>query len=109
MTVSALISALNMEGVAVPEPEREIVGAYAGDLLSWVMGRAGADSVWATIMNNVNVLAVATLADVSAVVICEGCEVSEELAAMAMEKGVNLLRTTMPIYELCVAVSEHLK
>lgn len=109
MTVSSLVSTLGLEALSMPNPEREIDGAYAGDLLSWVMGRAGADSVWATIMNNVNVLAVATLADVSAVAICEGCEVNEELLSTAKEKGVNLLRTQMPIYEFCVALSECLK
>ncbi len=106
MTVSSLVNTLSLEAISMPDPERVIDGAYAGDLLSWVMGRAGADSVWATIMNNVNVLAVATLADVAAVVICEGCEISEELLTTAKEKGVNLLRTPMPIYEFCVAFSE---
>ncbi len=109
MTISALINTMSLDTLALPDPEREINGAYAGDLLSWVMGRAGVDSVWATIMNNMNVLAVATLADVSAVVICEGCEVEEDLIQTAEAKGVNLLRTNMPIYEFCVAASEFIK
>ena len=109
MTVAQLVERLPLESVALPCPDREIVGAYAGDLLSWVMGRAETDCLWATIMNNMNVLAVATLADVSLTVICEGCEISEELRTAAMEKGVNLVRTELPIYELCVAVSEVLK
>ncbi len=109
MTVAQLAERLHLECLALPAPDREIDGAYAGDLLSWVMGRAGTDCLWATIMNNMNVLAVATLADVSVTVICEGCEVSDELKNAAMEKGVNLLRAKLPIYELCVAVSEVLK
>ena len=109
MTVAQLAKSLQLECLALPNPDREIVGAYAGDLLSWVMGRADADCLWATIMNNVNVLAVATLADVSLTVICEDCEISEELREAAMEKGVNLARTKLPIYELCVAVSEVIK
>ena len=109
MTVANLVERLSAEALALPAPEREVIGAYAGDLLSWVMGRAETDCVWATIMNNMNVLAVATLADVSLTVICEDCEVSEELVNAAMEKGVNLVRTKLPIYEFCVAVSEVLK
>lgn len=109
MTVAQLAERLSFECLALPCPDREIVGAYAGDLLSWVMGRAETDCLWATIMNNMNVLAVATLADVSLTVICEDCEVSDELREAAMEKGVNLVRTKLPIYELCVAVSEVLK
>ena len=106
MTVAQLCERLKLECLAMPSPDREVIGAYAGDLLSWVMGRAKADCLWATIMNNMNVLAVASLADVALTVICEGCEVSEELVNAAKEKGVNLIRTELPIYELCVAVSE---
>lgn len=109
MTVAQLSERLQFETLALPCPDREVVGAYAGDLLSWVMGRAEADCLWATIMNNMNVLAVASLADVSLAVICEGCEVSDEIIAAAKEKGVNLVRTERPIYELCVAVSEVLR
>ena len=109
MTVAQLAERLHLECLALPAPDREIDGSYAGDLLSWVMGRAGTDCIWATIMNNMNVLAVATLADVSVTVICEGCEVSDDLRNAAMEKGVNLVRTELPIYELCVAVSEVLR
>lgn len=106
MTVSQLAERLGFESLALPMPNREVVGAYAGDLLSWVMGRAEADCLWATIMNNMNVLAVASLADVSVVVICENCEVSKEIIDSANEKGVNLVRSPLPIYELCVSVSK---
>ncbi len=109
MTVAQLSEKLSLDRLALPVPDREVVGVYVGDLLSWVMGRAGKDCLWATIMNNINVLAVATLADVSLVVICEDCEISSEIVDAAFEKGVNLLRTKLPMYELCVAVSEVLK
>ncbi len=109
MTVAQLSERLQLECLALPMPDREVIGAYAGDLLSWVMGRAEADCLWATIMNNMNVLAVASLADVALTVICEDCEVSKEIVDAAMEKGVNLVRTKLPMYELCVAVSEVLR
>lgn len=108
MKVSELAEKLKLDCLAVPMPEREITGAYAGDLLSWVMGRAEANCVWATIMNNINVLAVASLADVAVAVICEGCEVSDEIVQTSMKKGVNLMRTEMPVYEFCVAVSRYI-
>ena len=105
MTASQLAETLGFEAIAIPAPNREVNGVYAGDLLSWVMGRAEADCLWATIMNNMNVLAVASLADVALVVVCENCEISEEMTEAARQKGINLMRTEMPIYELCVAVS----
>ena len=109
MTVEQLVKELNLEALALPSPEREIDGAYAGDLLSWVMGRAESGCVWATIMTNLNVIAVASLADVAVTVICEDSEITDEVIATAEAKEVNLVRTPVPMYEFCVSLSELLK
>ena len=109
MTVEQLVKELNLEALALPSPEREIDGAYAGDLLSWVMGRAESGCGWATLMTNLNVIAVASLADVAVTVICEDSEITDEVIATAEAKEVNLVRTPVPMYEFCVSLSELLK
>ena len=106
MKACELVERLKLETLAFPCPEREIEGAYAGDLLSWVMGRAESGCVWATIMTNINVVAVASLADVAACVICENCEITDEIIDTAKSKGVNLFRTTLSLYEFCVELSK---
>ena len=106
MTVAELSNKLNLEILSLPCPEREVSGVYAGDLLSWVMGRADEKNAWATIMTNQNVLAVATLIQVSCVIICEDCPVDSDLIALAKEKQVNLLRTGRTLYEACVALAQ---
>lgn len=106
MTVAELKEAMGLEALALPCPDKEIVGAYAGDLLSWVMGRATEDCVWATIMTNVNVIAVASLVGVACAVVCEQSETGYDVIETAKAKGVNLLRTKEPIYEFCVALSK---
>ena len=108
MKVCELADKLGLEPLSLPCPDKEIEGAYAGDLLSWVMGRAESGCVWATIMTNINVVAVASLADVSACVICEDCEVTDEIIDTAKGKGVNLLRTSLPLYEFCVELSKNI-
>ena len=70
------------------------------------MGRAKADSAWITIMSNVNVLAVATLADTSAVILAEGVMPDDEFIAIAKAKGVNLFVSSLPAYESAIALSE---
>lgn len=105
MTVKELSEKLSLKALSMPEPDRKINGGYAGDLLSWVMGRAREDCVWATIMTNINIIAVASLADVSAIVICEGSDVDEKIIKVASEKSVNLLRTELPMYEFCVKLA----
>ena len=109
MTVKELISLADFSEITVSDPERVITGAYAGDLLSWVMGRASADSAWITIMSNVNVLAVATLADVSCVIFAEGVCPDAEMISVAKEKGINLISTELPIFEASVALGGALR
>ena len=90
----------------LPDGEREICGAYSGDLLSWVMGRAQADQAWITIMSNNNIAAVAVLADVACVILSEGVVPDEEVLKIAEAKGVNILNCDLPSYEAAVRLSE---
>lgn len=106
MTVEALSLNNNFSVIALPEPQREINGAYIGDLLSWVMGRAKANDAWITIMSNINVVAVASLADVSCVILAEGVLLDDEIIKAAEEKGINVLKTELPIYETAKILSE---
>ena len=91
MTVQQIMERLDLAAFALPDPGREVRGGYAGDLLSWVMGRAPADAAWLTIMSNSNIVAVATLADCAAILLCEGVAPDEGVAELAMARGVNLL------------------
>lgn len=108
MTVSNLIDVLSLREYTVTDREREVTGGYAGDLLSWVMGRASEGDAWVTIMSNINVVAVASLADVSCVLLAEGVSVPEDVLAAAADKGVTLLGSDRPTYELCKALGEAL-
>lgn len=101
MTVAEIASKLNMETLCMPVGEREITGVYAGDLLSWVMGRAQSGDLWVTIMTNVNVVAVAVMADVACVVVSENAEIGEDVIEKAASQGVNLLRTPLTTYQVC--------
>ena len=100
MTVRELKESLSLTEIAMPCPDREVVGAYVGDLLSWVMGRARENGAWITIMSNVNVVAVASLVDVSLVILAEGVRLDEKTEQLANEKGVNVLSSTMSSFEI---------
>ena len=104
MTVNDLTTTCGFEAAYLPDGEREIGGAYAGDLLSWVMGRAQEDDVFVTIMTNVNVVAVASLADVSCVVFAEGVAIPDEVLDAAKQKQINLVKSQEPMFETCVAI-----
>ena len=89
----------------MPAPDREVDGAYMGDLLSWVMGKADSSNVWITIMSNINVIAVATLTDVSCVVLAEGVKLDPEVMSTAEAKGVNVLSSALSAYEIAKLIS----
>lgn len=100
MTVEQLANSLGLTSVCVSNPEREVTGAYIGDLLSWVMGRAPADSAWITIMSNVNVCAVASLADVACVILAEGVTPDPPAKNAAETRGLNLYTSPKTSYQL---------
>ena len=99
MTVQQLTDALSLTVFHLDDPDRPVTGGYCGDLLSWVMGRAPADGAWLTIMSNVNVAAVAALADVACVILTEGVVPDDALLARTKMQGINLLGTQLSTYE----------
>ena len=102
MTVRELAVEAGFRILSLPDGERTVEGVYAGDLLSWVMGRASEGQAFVTIMTNINVLAVASLLDLSCVILSEDAEAPEEIVSAAEEKGINLLKTELPTYETCL-------
>ena len=109
MTVEQLIKELDLKAFIVAEGEREIQGGYAGDLLSWVMGGANVGDAWVTIMTNINVIAVASLADVACVILSESVTPDEEMINVAKAKGINLLGSDKTTFALCGEIGNILK
>lgn len=109
MTVAEAAARLGWTEFHLADPERQVSGGYAGDLLSWVMGRAGQDCAWLTIMSNQNVAAVALMADAACVVLTEGVRPDADLLRRAKEKGVSLLGTEKDTFTAAVALGKALE
>ncbi len=109
MTVEAFVKATGFDTVCLPCPEKEIDGAYVGDLLSWVMGKADSGNVWITIMSNINIVAVATLTDASCIVLAEGVSPDADALSAAEAKGINILSTPLSSYEAAITASGLIK
>ena len=105
MNVRELCEKHGFTPLSLPDPEREVKGAYAGDLLSWVMGRASADQAWITIMSNVNTVAVASLSDVSLVLLAEGVTLEGEVLSTAKARGVNVAVSEKPAFETALLIA----
>ncbi len=108
MTINELSEILSLKELCVCERDRKIKGCYTGDLLSWVMGKAGSGDVWVTIMTNVNIVAVAMLTDVSCIIVAENAEMPAETLERAREKNVNIYTSEKSAYELCSEISKYI-
>ena len=104
MTTKELRQALDLKVLSEADPDRAVTGGYAGDLLSWVMGRAQSGDAWITIMTNRNVVAVAALADTSCVIIAEDSAVNGDVISLAEEKGMNLYLSSRTAFDLCCSI-----
>ncbi|MEG2420720.1 MAG: hypothetical protein RSB55_04150 [Oscillospiraceae bacterium] len=102
MTVLEFSTALHLTAFSKGDTGCAVTGCYCGDLLSWVMGRANPADAWITIMSSRNVAAVASLAELSCVILAEGVQPDSDLLDAAREKGITLLGSTASVYELAV-------
>ena len=76
---------------AAGELDREVTGGYASDLLSCVMAKAKEGYVWVTLQAHPNVVAVASLLDLAAVIITEGVAPDQDTVERALQNRVTLL------------------
>lgn len=100
MKINEIAKAVNAQ-IAV-EADSDINCFYVGDFLSRVMGSAPSQSCWITVMNNVNVAGVAVLADIKAILLCEGVKPLDELKQRCKIENISLLYTDLDAFEACV-------
>ncbi len=73
MTVQELIALTGAKDMTPDAPkDREVTCGYTCDLLSWVMAHGKAGMAWITVQTHMNVIAVASLMEMAAVIIPEG-------------------------------------
>lgn len=94
MTVQDVIQQLNLSIVNGANLNCQVTGGYASDLLSCVMAGAQAGNVWVTLQAHPNVVAVASLLELSAVIVTEGVAPDPETVSKAQQAKVTLLSTT---------------
>lgn len=105
MKVNDLVEKYGLKPLNIAE-NSEIKAGYCGDLLSVVISKSPEKAVWFTVMNNVNVSAVATLAEISAVVICDVEDINPTLIQKAIENNINLLTSNKDVFTTCRMIGE---
>ena len=80
--------------------DREVTGGYVSDMLSDVIGNAPEGSLWVTMQKHQNIVAVAVMKSLAAIVLVNGREPEPETASKAGEEGVVILSTPRRAFEL---------
>ncbi len=101
MKLNELVEALSLE-VKTPgiDMNREITGGYVSDLLSDVIGNAREGFLWVTLQVHLNIVAVASLKGLSAIVLVNNRTPDEETLRKAAAENIPILTSPLPTFEL---------
>jgi predicted transcriptional regulator len=80
--------------------DRQIQGGYCGDLLSDVMANAPNGCIWLTVQTHQNIVAVAVLHEMAAIILTGGQEPDQETIEKAEEEGIPILMWPQTAYDL---------
>jgi predicted transcriptional regulator len=99
MTVKEITEKLNLKVYSGADLlDRKVSGGYVSDLLSDVMGNAGEGEVWITLQSHMNVVAIASLKELAAVILINGIVPDAAVVAKAEEEQVPLLVSMEPAF-----------
>jgi len=77
-----------------------VEGGYTSDLLSDVMGHADAGYVWITLQAHKNVIAIASLKDLAAIILVKGITPDSETLSLSEQEGIPILGSDLESFEL---------
>jgi serine kinase of HPr protein (carbohydrate metabolism regulator) len=101
MNVSELVKVLNLRFFCGEKGlNHEITGGYTSDLLSDVMGHADEGQVWITLQTHKNVMAIASLKELSAIILVKGNQPEEDTVQQSESEGIPILGTDEEAFEI---------
>ena len=93
MTIREAAEALGAEICQNEFEDGELTGAYTSDLLSDVMANAKDGGALVTIQAHKNTVAVATLVNITVIVICNSRPLPDDMLEAAKDEGIAVIRT----------------
>lgn len=101
MNVKEFVNRFNLHVAAGQNAlDRQIQGGYCGDLLSDVMANAPTGCIWLTVQTHQNIVNVAVLHEMAAIVLAGGQTPDQETIERADAEGIPLLMWPNSAYDL---------
>lgn len=80
--------------------DKEVSGGYASDLLSDVIANAKKDNIWITLQIHQNIVGVATLKELTGIIIVNGRKPEAETLKKAEQENIPIMITKLPAFEI---------
>jgi predicted transcriptional regulator len=110
MTITDIIPALDLKVLSGQKGlSNKITGGYVSDLLSDVIGNAKEGEVWITLQTHQNIIAVASLKDLAAVIIVKGASPETDTIEKSNIENVPVLVTELDTFTIAGRLFELLK
>lgn len=106
MLVKELTNIKELKLISDGNLNNEIHSIFACDLLSHVMGHGKENQILITVLNNINVIGVASLLDLSGVIFTHNTKVSEAVKEKANELEIPLFVTPLSTAEVTILLSK---
>ena len=79
---------------------RKVTGGYVSDMLSDVIAHARKGVIWITLQTHLNIIAVASMKEVSCIIIVNGRQPDEETMKKAEDEKIPILGTKMNAFQV---------
>ncbi|MBU1262441.1 serine kinase [bacterium] len=101
MKLKEIVEKLGLEVKSAPaQLDNEVSGGYVSDLLSDVLAHSKVGNIWITLQTHQNIVAVATLKELSGIIITNNRQVEEETQRKAEEERIPILVTNASSFEI---------
>ncbi|MBN1764371.1 MAG: hypothetical protein JW860_03860 [Sedimentisphaerales bacterium] len=102
MKLTELVETLGLEVRSCSDNlfKKEVTGGYASDLLSDVIGNSRSGDLWITLQAHVNIVAVASMKELSGIILTGGREPDEDTIQKAESEKIVIMVSKLPAFEL---------
>lgn len=89
--------------------QRDVTGGYVSDLLSDVMANSKEGNIWITLQMHLNIVAVASLKNLSGIIIVNKRQPDEETLKKAEAEKITIMTTPLTAFEVAGRIYQLLK
>lgn len=101
MKITDILKRIKLDVISGKELlDREVTGGYVSDMLSDVIAHAQKGAIWVTLQTHLNIIPVASMKEISGIIIVNGRQPDEETLKKAEKEQVPVLGTAMNAFQV---------